>query len=89
MPNRRDFLLLSAAAGLALAARPAFATGADLAFNDLYEREAELSALARSLTGQPVVMSGFMAPPLKAQSSFFVLTETPMAVCPFCETEAQ
>ena len=29
-----------------------------------------------------------MAPPLKADSSFFVLTKRPMAVCPFCEGEA-
>ena len=42
-----------------------------------------------SLTGQPVEMVGFMAPPLKAESNFFVLTSMPMAVCPFCETEAQ
>ena len=28
-------------------------------------------------------------PPLKAESKFFVLTKMPMAVCPFCETEAE
>ena len=33
-------------------------------------------------------MTGFMAPPLKAEATFFVLTRMPMAVCPFCETEA-
>ena len=26
-----------------------------------------------------------MAPPLKAEASFFVLTKMPMATCPFCE----
>ena len=30
-----------------------------------------------------------MAPPLKAEATFFVLTSMPMAICPFCETEAQ
>lgn len=30
-----------------------------------------------------------MAPPLKAESKFFVLTKMPLAVCPFCETEAE
>jgi hypothetical protein len=35
-----------------------------------------------------VSVTGFMAPPLKAESSFFVLTKRPMAVCPFCETSA-
>ena len=33
-------------------------------------------------------MTGFMAPPLKPSINFFVLTETPMAVCPFCSTDA-
>ena len=27
-----------------------------------------------------------MAPPLKAEADFFVLTKMPMAVCPFCNT---
>ncbi len=30
-----------------------------------------------------------MAPPLKAETRFFVLTARPMSVCPFCETEAE
>ena len=29
-----------------------------------------------------------MAPPLKAEATFFVLTRMPMSVCPFCESEA-
>ena len=29
-----------------------------------------------------------MAPPLKVDTNFFVLTKMPMSVCPFCETEA-
>lgn len=29
-----------------------------------------------------------MAPPLRAESSFFVLTRRPMAVCPFCNNAA-
>jgi hypothetical protein len=28
-----------------------------------------------------------MAPPLKAEADFFVLTKLPMAVCPFCDSE--
>ncbi|MCB1461446.1 MAG: hypothetical protein KDJ90_03210, partial [Nitratireductor sp.] len=38
--------------------------------------------------GKRITLSGFMAPPLKSESKFFVLTNRPMAVCPFCETEA-
>jgi hypothetical protein len=33
-------------------------------------------------------MSGFMAPPLKAEAKFFVLTEIPMSICPFCSSDA-
>lgn len=33
-------------------------------------------------------MAGYMAPPLKPMPSFFVLTKQPMAVCPFCSTDA-
>ncbi len=40
------------------------------------------------LSGKPVAMTGFMAPPLKAESSFFVLTREPLALCPFCQSDA-
>ena len=33
-------------------------------------------------------MQGFMAPPLKADAHFFVLTESPVSLCPFCSTDA-
>jgi hypothetical protein len=29
-----------------------------------------------------------MAPPLKAEAAFFVLTEIPMSLCPFCSSDA-
>lgn len=41
-----------------------------------------------ALNGRPVVMRGFMAPPLKAEANFFVLTKQPVALCPFCESDA-
>src|SRR5262249_44839780 len=41
-----------------------------------------------ALRGAVVEMTGFMAPPLKAESKFFVLTREPMAVCPFCQSDA-
>lgn len=40
------------------------------------------------LKGQPVRMTGYMAPPLKAESDFFVLTRQPLAICPFCQSDA-
>jgi hypothetical protein len=54
---------------------------------DLYAAGAEFSVQARSLNGQEVAIQGFMAPPLKAEAAFFVLTKLPLAVCPFCDTE--
>jgi len=41
-----------------------------------------------SLDGQRVVMEGYMAPPLKPELDFFVLTRIRLAFCPFCSTAA-
>ena len=60
-----------------------------IGFDDLYERETVLTAKLQAAAGQQIEMLGFMAPPLKAEAKFFVLTRSPMAVCPFCETEMQ
>jgi hypothetical protein len=29
-----------------------------------------------------------MAPPLRAESDFFVLTKNPLSICPFCQSDA-
>jgi len=86
MIDRRRLLITAGLAGL-FGNVPAFAA-TEIAFADLYERQTVFSGLAESLDGKPVEMVGFMAPPLKAESTFFVLTRMPMSVCPFCETEA-
>ena len=41
-----------------------------------------------SLEGREVTLAGYMAPPLKAESTFFVLTREPLAICPFCQSDA-
>ena len=58
-----------------------------LRIRDLYGRGAEFSAQAQALAEQTVRIQGFMAPPLKPDVDFFVLTKLPMAVCPFCDSE--
>lgn len=90
--DRRHFiggLLLSA---LCLKSRAGFAATTDLAFDELYGKVSvlglEFSAKVKELNGQKVAMRGFMAPPLKAEATFFVLTEVPMALCPFCSSDA-
>ena len=64
-----------------------------LRFDELYGRWSvtglSFSARAKALEGKDVTMSGFMAPPLKADADFFVLAREPMSVCPFCSSDSQ
>lgn len=68
------------------------ANAASLDFSDMYSGASSeglvFSDTLNSLNGSEVTMTGFMTPPLKPSINFFVLTETPMAVCPFCSTDA-
>lgn len=87
--------ILSAALGLSLAGLSVSRLRAGppgLSFDELYSAFGplglEFSQKVRGLTGQRVTIQGFMAPPLKAEAQFFVLTEIPMALCPFCSTDA-
>jgi hypothetical protein len=49
----------------------------------------EFSPALEDLAGQKVTMKGYAAPPLRADWKFFVLTRIPMAVCPFCSSDAE
>jgi hypothetical protein len=84
--HRRSFLALTSAT-LTTPYIAGAETGA-IRLRDFYAQGGGLSELALARDGKPVRVEGFMAPPLKANSNFFVLTKQPMAVCPFCETEA-
>jgi len=63
-----------------------------LDFNHLYKsvgvRGAVFSDATIRLAGASVTIRGYMAPPLAAESPFFVLTSTPMTICPFCQSDA-
>lgn len=80
-------LFLSAAIGAVLA--PAARAEGALRVRELYARDRSLSDLAEASMGERIAVRGFMAPPLRAESDFFVLTKMPMSVCPFCETAAE
>ncbi|MGV6876597.1 hypothetical protein ACUSIJ_28505 [Pseudochelatococcus sp. B33] len=92
--SRRDMM----AGGIGAAAVAVLGTGAArardnaLTFEQLYGKISvlglEFSDRVKELKGQQVSMRGFMAPPLKAESNFFVLTKMPMALCPFCSSDA-
>ena len=91
--NRRTFIantglcaLMPVVSSLSLTA--AHAQDA-IKLRELYNKDLSYSDYAISMEGKRVSVTGFMAPPLKAESQFFVLTRRPMAVCPFCETEAE
>ncbi|MCD1637004.1 hypothetical protein K7H91_24965 [Martelella mediterranea] len=89
--SRRSLLAAFGTLGLGLAFRPAFAAD-ELSFDDLYGSFSPLglkfSDKVKQLTGEKVSIRGFMAPPLKAEAKFFVLSEIPMALCPFCSSDA-
>ncbi len=82
------------AAGLSLfwAAPSRAADPVILTFDRLYGsfgvRGLTFSDLVLGNLGRPVTLTGYMAPPLKAEASFFVLTREPMAICPFCQSDA-
>ncbi|ACA20715.1 conserved hypothetical protein [Methylobacterium sp. 4-46] len=90
--DRRRLLTGAVPAAALLAARPARAAAASLTFEELYGTIGVLglafSDKVKALAGQEVAMRGFMAPPLKAEAAFFVLTAIPMALCPFCSSDA-
>ncbi|MGE7370270.1 hypothetical protein ACQKKX_14575 [Neorhizobium sp. NPDC001467] len=82
-----------------IAGLPLLATGtrtqaadSDITFDELYGKISvlglEFSEKVRQLNGRQIAMRGFMAPPLKAEAQFFVLTEIPMSICPFCSTDS-
>ncbi len=84
--DRRSFLA-AAGAGALVGIGPA-AAGV-LKFRELYGRGGSFSQITLANAGKQVSVGGFMAPPLKARSKFFVLTKLPMSFCPFCEDEAE
>lgn len=87
--ERRQFLAVALSCGAVLSAVPARADGGTVSMTSLYNPDLTFSDLALELAGQSVSVKGFMAPPLRADSHFFVLTRFPMAVCPFCMTGAE
>lgn len=65
----------------------------ELLFSEMYSgggpRGLILSDKLKSLDGKRMDMTGFMAPPLKPALDFFVLTRVPLALCPFCASDAE
>lgn len=82
----RRTLLAALPALVTVRAVPVWAADdAPMKLRDLYNKDLSFSDWALAAEGNRATIAGFMAPPLKAESVFFVLTKMPMAVCPFCE----
>lgn len=65
---------------------------APLRFDELYKSSGvfgvQFSDKLAALAGRAVRVRGFLAPPLKADSNFLVLAREPVAICPFCQSDA-
>jgi hypothetical protein len=83
--SRRSMLGLACLAPFACA--PARAAER-VTFADLAVADGQYTEKARKLVGKTVEMHGYMAPPLKPEIDFFVLTSLPTAICPFCDAAA-
>lgn len=85
-------LALLGMTALSMPVRPAMAADGRIAFGELYASFGVLgltfSDKVKELQDKKVAMRGFMAPPLKAEADFFVLTEIPLSLCPFCSSDA-
>ena len=83
MLTRRTWLIAALGFGVSL---PALAAQRVRMF-ELYNNDNDYSPLAKELNGQRIAMQGFMAPHLKVDSDFFILSNTPVESCPFCASE--
>jgi hypothetical protein len=54
---------------------------------ELYDDGNDFTPLAKELNGKRIAIQGFMAPHLKVDSDFFILSNTPVETCPFCASE--
>lgn len=90
-PDRSRRRVVAALLGAGLV-RVAAAADSTLAFKELYDGGGilgfTLSAKTRSLAGRQVQVLGYLAPPLKPDVRFFVLTRAPVSLCPFCNSDA-
>jgi len=82
--SRRSMLALALTAPFAGAARAA----ENVTFADIAIANDQFTDKAKRLAGKTVEMRGYMAPPLKPEIEFFVLTSLPTAICPFCDAAA-
>ena len=89
--KRRCFLM---ACLFALTSMPTLALAdatASIRFEEMYEGNPilglQFSSKLKSLANKTVSVQGFMAPPLKPEADFLVMTREPGSLCPFCNSD--
>ena len=62
-----------------------------LGFEEMYEGNPilglQFSQKLKSFADKTVSVEGFMAPPLKPEADFLVMTREPVSLCPFCNSD--
>lgn len=89
--NRRDCIKYIALGGTSFiaAAQTANAAAPSLKFRELYAPQMAFSSQAQQLNGKKIQMKGYIAPPLKPDIHFFVISRLPLFECPFCDEAAE
>jgi hypothetical protein len=91
MIDRRKFGIGLASMAVFSGALPAAASPKRIRMGSLYDYDNNMAftETAKRLAGTEVEIQGFMAPHLKVDSDFFILSNQPVEACPFCESEDQ
>ncbi len=88
---KRRTLLISIGTALLGTSLNARAETPSITFEEMYASASVLglafSDTLKKLAGQKIRIRGFMAPPLKAEADFLVLTKEPVSLCPFCSSD--
>ena len=89
--KRRNFLSAMLFSAMAPVAAVKAASDLKLGFEEMYEGNPilglQFSQKLKSFADKTVSVEGFMAPPLKPEADFLVMTREPVSLCPFCNSD--
>ena len=96
--KRRNFLAAMLFSAMAPVAAVKAASDLKLGFEEMYEGNPilglrnpilglQFSQKLKSFADKTVSVEGFMAPPLKPEADFLVMTREPVSLCPFCNSD--
>lgn len=89
--KRRNFLAALLFSAMAPVAAVKAASDLKLGFEEMYEGNPilglQFSQKLKSFADKTVSVEGFMAPPLKPEADFLVMTREPVSLCPFCNSD--